>query len=93
VAGRRVGQERDGLNPDDLGRADATEIVLRQGASAAAAQCSSGKRSPRAWRPCATSRVGIDQRSACRHPDWTGPGDLAIPARALVAVGAARSPH
>ena len=22
--------------------------------------------------------VGIDQRSACRHPDWTGPDDLAI---------------
>ena len=22
--------------------------------------------------------IGIDQRSACRHPDWTGPDDLAI---------------
>ena len=22
--------------------------------------------------------TGIDQRSACRHPDWTGPDDLAI---------------
>ena len=22
--------------------------------------------------------AGIDQRSACRHPDWTGPDDLAI---------------
>ena len=22
--------------------------------------------------------VGIDQRSACRHPDWTGPDDLEI---------------
>jgi glutamate synthase domain-containing protein 2 len=21
---------------------------------------------------------GIDQRSACRHPDWTGPDDLEI---------------
>src|SRR5690606_40111210 len=21
---------------------------------------------------------GVDQRSACRHPDWTGPDDLAI---------------
>src|SRR5260370_7958147 len=21
---------------------------------------------------------GIDQRSACRHPDWTGPDDLTI---------------
>ena len=22
--------------------------------------------------------MGIDQRSACRHPDWTGPDDLTI---------------
>ena len=22
--------------------------------------------------------IGVDQRSACRHPDWTGPDDLAI---------------
>ena len=21
---------------------------------------------------------GVDQRSACRHPDWTGPDDLTI---------------
>jgi methylamine---glutamate N-methyltransferase subunit C len=26
---------------------------------------------------------GIDQRSACRHPDWTGPDDLAIKIEAL----------
>ena len=26
---------------------------------------------------------GIDQRSACRHPDWTGPDDLAIKIREL----------
>jgi glutamate synthase domain-containing protein 2 len=25
-----------------------------------------------------TLPAGIDQRSACRHPDWTGPDDLAI---------------
>lgn len=25
-----------------------------------------------------TLPVGVDQRSACRHPDWTGPDDLAI---------------
>ncbi len=27
--------------------------------------------------------VGIDQRSACRHPDWTGPDDLEIKIREL----------
>ena len=26
---------------------------------------------------------GIDQRSACRHPDWTGPDDLEIKIREL----------
>jgi glutamate synthase domain-containing protein 2 len=26
---------------------------------------------------------GIDQRSACRHPDWTGPDDLAIKIKEL----------
>ncbi len=26
---------------------------------------------------------GVDQRSACRHPDWTGPDDLAIKIREL----------
>ena len=25
-----------------------------------------------------TLPAGIDQRSACRHPDWTGPDDLTI---------------
>lgn len=25
-----------------------------------------------------TLPIGVDQRSACRHPDWTGPYDLAI---------------
>lgn len=25
-----------------------------------------------------TLPIGVDQRSACRHPDWTGPDDLAI---------------
>jgi glutamate synthase domain-containing protein 2 len=27
--------------------------------------------------------VGVDQRSACRHPDWTGPDDLEIKIREL----------
>ena len=30
------------------------------------------------WRRCGTLPEGIDQRSACRHPDWTGPDDLMI---------------
>ncbi len=35
------------------------------------------KISPRVAR-MRTLPEGIDQRSACRHPDWTGPDDLAI---------------
>src|ERR1700733_11915581 len=47
--------------------------------SRAAAACCWARRSPNASPPCAgCRRGGIDQRSACRHPDWTGPDDLAI---------------
>ena len=46
--------------------------------SRAAAACCSARRSPSASPRCATLPKGIDQRSACRHPDWTGPDDLEI---------------
>ena len=49
-----------------------------RGPSPAAAACCSGSRSPSGSPPCARCRQGIDQRSACRHPDWTGPDDLTI---------------
>ena len=35
---------------------------------------------------------GIDQRSACRHPDWTGPDDLAIKIRELREITAWEKP-
>jgi methylamine---glutamate N-methyltransferase subunit C len=35
---------------------------------------------------------GIDQRSACRHPDWTGPDDLAIKIRELREITAWQKP-
>src|SRR5215813_10787363 len=56
---------RYGMNPDDLRRADAVEVLVGQKISQRVAEM----------------RVlpeGIDQRSACRHPDWTGPDDLEI---------------
>ena len=46
--------------------------------SPAAAACCSGSRSPSGSPRCARCPQGIDQRSACRHPDWTGPDDLTI---------------
>jgi glutamate synthase domain-containing protein 2 len=69
---------RYGMNPDDLRRADAIEIVVGQGAKPGGGGMLLGhKISPRV----AEMRdlpEGIDQRSACRHPDWTGPDDLEI---------------
>jgi methylamine---glutamate N-methyltransferase subunit C len=69
---------RYGFNPDDLRRADAIEIVLGQGAKPGGGGMLLGQKiSPRVAR-MRTLPEGIDQRSACRHPDWTGPDDLAI---------------
>jgi len=69
---------RYGMNPDDLRRADAIEIVIGQGAKPGGGGMLLGQKiSPRV----AAMRhlpEGIDQRSACRHPDWTGPDDLEI---------------
>ena len=92
---------RYGLNPDDVRRADALEVVVGQGAKPGGGGMLLGHK--------ITSRVAgmrdlpedIDQRSACRHPDWTGPDDLAIKIQELreitdwqipiyVKVGAAR---
>src|SRR6266568_3623331 len=69
---------RYGMNPDDLRQADAIEVVVGQGAKPGGGGMLLGQKiSARV----ATMRVlpeGIDQRSACRHPDWTGPDDLEI---------------
>jgi glutamate synthase domain-containing protein 2 len=74
---------RYGMNPDDLRRADAIEVVLGQGAKPGGGGMLLGQKiSPRvaAMRDLPPT---IDQRSACRHPDWTGPDDLEIKIREL----------
>ncbi|MFZ2629679.1 MAG: FMN-binding glutamate synthase family protein [Rugosibacter sp.] len=69
---------RYGFNPDDARRADAIEVVIGQGAKPGGGGMLLGQKvSPRVAR-MRTLPEGIDQRSACRHPDWTGPDDLAI---------------
>lgn len=69
---------RYGMNPDDLRKADAIEIVLGQGAKPGGGGMLLGQKiSPRVAE-MRTLPEGIDQRSACRHPDWTGPDDLTI---------------
>jgi len=69
---------RYGMNPDDLRQADAIEVVVGQGAKPGGGGMLLGQKiSPRVAK-MRTLPEGIDQRSACRHPDWTGPDDLTI---------------
>ena len=69
---------RYGMNPDDLRKADAIEIVLGQGAKPGGGGMLLGQKITDRVAGMRTLPVGIDQRSASRHPDWTGPDDLAI---------------
>lgn len=69
---------RYGMNPDDLRRADAIEIVLGQGAKPGGGGMLLGQKISDRVAEMRTLPKGIDQRSACRHPDWTGPDDLTI---------------
>jgi glutamate synthase domain-containing protein 2 len=74
---------RYGMNPDDLRAADAIEVVLGQGAKPGGGGMLLGQKITERVAGMRTLPVGIDQRSACRHPDWTGPDDLAIKIREL----------
>jgi methylamine---glutamate N-methyltransferase subunit C len=69
---------RYGMNPDDLRRADAIEIVIGQGAKPGGGGMLLGQKISERVADMRTLPAGIDQRSACRHPDWTGPDDLEI---------------
>ncbi|MBT5050673.1 MAG: FMN-binding glutamate synthase family protein [Rhodospirillaceae bacterium] len=93
---------RYGMNPDDLRRADAIEIVVGQGAKPGGGGMLLGLKMNERVAAMRTLPEDIDQRSACRHPDWTGPDDLAIKITELreitnwekpiyIKIGAARS--
>jgi glutamate synthase domain-containing protein 2 len=69
---------RYGMNPDDLRKADAIEIVLGQGAKPGGGGMLLGQKITDRVAGMRTLPKGVDQRSACRHPDWTGPDDLTI---------------
>jgi glutamate synthase domain-containing protein 2 len=69
---------RYGMNPDDLRKADAIEVVIGQGAKPGGGGMLLGQKVTDRVADMRTLPAGIDQRSACRHPDWTGPDDLAI---------------
>jgi glutamate synthase domain-containing protein 2 len=69
---------RYGMNPDDLRKADAIELVVGQGAKPGGGGMLLGQKITERVGKMRTLPVGIDQRSSCRHPDWTGPDDLEI---------------
>jgi glutamate synthase domain-containing protein 2 len=69
---------RYGMNPDDLRRADAIEVVVGQGAKPGGGGMLLGQKISDRVAEMRDLPKGIDQRSASRHPDWTGPDDLRI---------------
>ena len=74
---------RYGMNPDDLRKADAIEIVIGQGAKPGGGGMLLGQKISDRVAAMRDLPMGIDQRSACRHPDWTGPDDLEIKIESL----------
>jgi glutamate synthase domain-containing protein 2 len=92
---------RYGMDPDQLRKADAIEVVVGQGAKPGGGGMLLGQKISKRVADMRTLPEGIDQRSPCRHPDWTGPDDLEIKIQELreltdwekpiyVKVGAAR---
>lgn len=69
---------RYGFNPNDLRKADAIEIVIGQGAKPGGGGLLLGQKINPRVAEMRTLPAGVDQRSACRHPDWTGSDDLTI---------------
>ena len=83
---------RYGMNPDDLRKADAIEVVVGQGAKPGGGGMLLGQKITERVAEMRTLPVGVDQRSACRHPDWTGPDDLEIKLQELREITAWEKP-
>jgi glutamate synthase domain-containing protein 2 len=69
---------RYGMNPKDMRSADAIEVVVGQGAKPGGGGMLLGQKITKRVAEMRVLPEGIDQRSASRHPDWTGPDDLEI---------------
>ena len=69
---------RYGVAPDHLRQADAIEVVVGQGAKPGGGGILLGHKISDRVAEMRELPRGIDQRSACRHPDWTGADDLEI---------------
>jgi len=61
-----------------LRKTDAIEVVVGQGAKPGGGGMLLGQKISKRVAEMRALPEGIDQRSACRHPDWTGPDDLEI---------------
>jgi glutamate synthase domain-containing protein 2 len=83
---------RYGMNPDDLRKADAIEVVVGQGAKPGGGGMLLGQKITERVAEMRTLPIGVDQRSACRHPDWTGPDDLEIKIQELREITAWEKP-
>lgn len=95
---------RYGFDPAALRSAEAVEVVLGQGAKPGGGGMLLGQKVNPRVAAMRDLPEGIDQRSASRHPDWTGPDDLRIKIEELreatghripvyVKVGATRVDH
>lgn len=69
---------RYGFNPDDVRNAEAIEVVIGQGSKPGGGGMLLGQKINPRVAEMRTLPEGVDQRSASRHPDWTGPDDLVI---------------
>ena len=69
---------RYGFTLDHVRAADAIEVVIGQGAKPGGGGMLLGQKVSERVAGMRTLPAGIDQRSASRHPDWTGPDDLRI---------------
>jgi methylamine---glutamate N-methyltransferase subunit C len=69
---------RYGFDPAHLRVCEAIEIVVGQGAKPGGGGMLLGQKITDRVAEMRTLPPGIDQRSACRHPDWTAPDDLTI---------------
>src|SRR5258706_1041822 len=74
---------RYGQDPTHMRACEAIEIVVGKGAKPGGGGTLLGQKITERIAEMRSLPAGIDQRSACRHPDWTGPDDLEIKIREL----------
>src|SRR2546428_13936738 len=76
MLGYQLLPSRYGMNPDDLRAADAIEVVVGQGAKPGGGGMLLGHKITQRVAAMRYLPKGIELRSACRHPDCTGPDTL-----------------